>query len=121
MDSAVTQYRAVKLNTSQTDHATAATTLGESVLGVVQHTVAAADAGKQVANVRLFGITKIEAGAALAADVPVRTSATGTAVAIAGTATAREPIIGRTLTAASGAGEWIDVFLYGPGSTITNQ
>lgn len=120
-DSALTTFRAVKLNTSLTDHCTAATTLGESVLGVVQQDVAAADAGKQVVNVRLFGISKIEAGAALAADIPVRTDAVGRAVAIAGTATAREPIVGRTLTSAGGIGEWIDVFLYGPGSTITNQ
>lgn len=78
------------------------------VLGVCQEEISADDATNgRVADIRILGITRIIAGAAVARRAKVASDASGRAV----TAVATNPVIGIALTAASAADEHIDVLL----------
>ena len=63
--------------------------------------------GKAVIEVRLMGIARVLSGAAVAVNALVTNDTTARAV----TATAGQPVLGKALTAATGAGEYIDVLL----------
>lgn len=90
------------------------------VLGVFQETVDAVrvTTGKVFADVRLLGISRVLTGAAVAKGDRLVADAAARAVAsprsIAGALAPR--VFGRALTAAAGAGLYIDVLLT-PGST----
>jgi len=111
--SALITFRAVKGGTVD-ESCTAMTAVTELPLGVVQHGVVAADVGKQIADVRILGITKMEASAAITRWVAVGAAADGRAVT-AGAAGAR--MLGIALSAATAAGDWIDVLLT-PGAQV---
>jgi hypothetical protein len=107
--SALTIYRAVKGGTVA-ESCTIVTGATDVMLGVVQQTVVAADAtiGKQVADVRIMGVTKWEASAAVSLWAKVALQADGRC-ATAGAAGTRQD--GIALSAAGAAGDWIDVLL----------
>jgi hypothetical protein len=110
MDSAVSQFQVVKLAATK-EHATISTAAGEDVLGVVQQSVAAADATNgQVADVRLMGISRCIAAATLAIGDYVRSNGDGRVTSLVG-ATAKQNIIGRCMTAAGAANDHVDVLL----------
>ncbi len=106
-EAAQTQYRFVKPGTAARS-VVPADTLGELVLGVVQEDATAQDAtdGRHV-NVRMLGVSVVEASAAIAAGAEVTTAADGRAVTVAAT----QRVVGVALDAASGAGDWIGVLL----------
>jgi hypothetical protein len=109
MDSAVAQFQVVKYGTVK-EHATISTVLGEDVLGIVQQTVAAADATNgQVADVRLDGISRCIAGATLAIGDYVRSMGDGRVTTLAA-ATTKQNVIGRCMTAGV-ANDHVDVWL----------
>jgi hypothetical protein len=107
---ALSKFRVVKGGTAD-ESCTAVTAAADLPLGVVQHAVAAGDAGKQIADVRMMGVTKLEAGAAISRwdrvklhtsnDGKVATNAVGTLA----------NVVGIALSAASAAGDIIDVLL----------
>lgn len=104
---AVSRFFAVKGGTLD-ETCTAVTGATDNILGVAQQEVVAADANKQAIEVRSQGITKMVASAAIAKDAGVNISANGRA-ATQGAAGTR--VIGKALTAAAAAGDWIDVEL----------
>jgi hypothetical protein len=110
---ALSKFRAVKGGTVD-ESCTAMTAVTELPLGVVQHAVAAADVNKQVADVRVLGITKMEASAAITRWAAVGAVADGRAVT-AGAAGTR--MLGIAMSAAGAAGDIIDVFLT-PGAQV---
>lgn len=116
-DSVLSQFRAVKLVPASPEHCTAVTGTGDQTLGIVQQNVVAADAGRQVVDVRILGISKMEASAAITAGGYVQLAADGRAAAwVAPAADTAKNIVGMAMTTSAGAGEWIDVYLYGPGA-----
>lgn len=109
-DGAIVQWRAVKAGAGDQTVA-AQDTLGGACLGVAQNAVSSteATAGKAVA-VRYQGITRMTAGAALTVGTPVRSDASGKAVALAA-ATAKQEQVGIVWTHASADGDIILVLL----------
>src|SRR4051812_28570629 len=108
------QFRAVILNSSNT----VVTGAGASadVLGVTQYT--AGDAakiatGKVTVGVRLLGITRWEAGAAVARRARVTSDSSGRCVGVTRAIAGAQPAIvaGIAQTPASAAGDYIDVLL----------
>jgi hypothetical protein len=89
-----------------------ATVAGSKVRGVVQENVDAAKVttGKVVVNLRLLGISRVLAGAAIAVDDRLTNDATARAVPVAGTVGAKE-CCGVALTAATAAGQYVDMLL----------
>jgi hypothetical protein len=91
-----------------------------NVIGVCQEDVEVAKivTGKAVVDTRILGISRVLAGAAIARDAFLAVDATCRAVtqarAIAGAQPV--PVFGRALTAATAAGDMIDVLLT-PGNT----
>jgi hypothetical protein len=90
-----------------------ATGAGSLVIGVCQENVDATrvTTGKVVVDVRLLGITRVLAGAAVAVGSRVGNDATCRAVTVAPAAGANAPFFGVALTASTGAGQFIDVLL----------
>lgn len=95
------------------DHVVLSAAANDVTLGVCQTRVLAADAGVQVADIRLEGISKVVAGAAVAAFAPVTSNASGRAI----TATTGQRQAGVALEAASANGDIIDVFIT-PGGQV---
>jgi hypothetical protein len=85
-------------------------------IGVCQQRVEAVDSatGNVQVEVRILGISKVEAGAAVALGAEVMSDTTGRAITAATTGNA---VVGRALQAATAAGEWIDVLLT-PGARL---
>jgi hypothetical protein len=85
-------------------------------IGVCQQRIEAVDSatGNVQVDVRILGISKVEAGAAVALGAEVMSDTTGRAITAATTGNA---VVGRALQAAVGAGEWIDVLLT-PGARL---
>jgi hypothetical protein len=111
---AITRFRFVKRGTGS-QNVDMCDTLGEVVWGVAEFDVSAADAtAGAIVSAITEGIVVVEAGAALAVGVPVRTSATGKAVALAA-ATANQNVAGIVETPSGADGDWINVRLT-PGS-----
>jgi hypothetical protein len=97
------QHKIVKLNGS--GQAILATVQGEKVTGVLQDKPSAAGQAASVA--KTGSVTKVVAGAAVAAGALVMTDASARAI----TATATNYAFGQALTASSGAGQLISVYL----------
>jgi len=110
-DSATVRYKAVKQNGAS--RCTVVTGAGDLVLGILQETVQAADVsagvGRRVVAVRTDGTSIVEAGAAVAAGVEVKVTATGQFI---GVAAVSDLIVGRARTAAGAANDWFEIDLY---------
>lgn len=100
-DFAAQQYRAVVVDSTGK---AAIAGVGARAVGVLQDNVPSGEA----ASVRVMGVTKMVAGAAVAAGGIVSTDSTGRAVVSATTGHAQ---VGIALTAAAAAGEVISVLL----------
>jgi hypothetical protein len=101
-------YRWMKFAADE-NKVTEVTAVTDKPIGVCQQRVDAADSatGNVQVDVRLFGITKVEAAAAVALMDFVAPSANGRAQ----TAVATQFAQGIALQAATAAGQWIDVML----------
>jgi hypothetical protein len=92
----------------------------DDVIGVCQENIDATkvSTGKAVINVRLLGITRVIAGAAIAIGDRLVSDATARAVPSARTAAGSQPVrvFGRALNAATAANQHVDVLLT-PGAT----
>jgi len=110
----VQAFRFVRLTASQTIDRCSAIT--QVPLGVVQENVDVAKValGKVVANVRLVGISRVTAGAAVAINSEVSTDTTGRAIVAATTSR----VAGIALQAAAAAGDQIDVLLVPAGRVM---
>lgn len=103
---AIPLYHVVK----QTDveDCAVADTAGEDWIGVCQEQVDADEIGLgRVVSVRLLGITRAVADAAIDLRDRVAATATGTVA----TAAAGQEVVGICLTPATEAGEWVDILL----------
>jgi len=102
------------------DSVARATSAAADVLGVCQETIDAnkVATGKAVIDIRLLGITRMIAGAAVAMGDRVTNDASARAVPVARAAAGAQParVFGRALNAATAAGQHIDVLLT-PGAT----
>jgi hypothetical protein len=101
-------YRFMKFAT--TENSVLQSTVATAIpLGVCQQRVDAADSvtGNVQVDVRLLGISKVEAGAAVALGAEVSSDTTGRAI----TAVTGARVAGIAFQAAGAAGEWIDVLL----------
>jgi hypothetical protein len=91
-----------------------------NVIGICQEDceVAKVLTGAAILGVRVLGISRVLAGAAIARDARVGVDATCRAVTVARAAAGAQPapVIGIALTAATAAGDTIDVLLT-PGAT----
>jgi hypothetical protein len=88
-----------------------ASVAGAQVAGVIMENVDAAKSatGKVVADIRMEGIARVTAGAAIAVGAEVEATATGTV--ITASATAGRYVVGVALQAASASGDSIDVLV----------
>lgn len=116
---AVRKFRVVTRSTSNKEQCAEAASAGALPLGVCQEEISADDATRgRVADIRISGISRCIAGAALTTiGVPVRTDNQGRVVTLAA-ATANQNQLGITQTAAAAAGDHIDVLLT-PGASVT--
>jgi hypothetical protein len=98
-----------------------ATSAGALCIGICQESADAAkvNTGKAVLNVRIIGISRVLAGAAVAVGVRVTNDTTARAVTKAKAGAGVQPgeTFGIALTAATAAGQYIDVLLT-PGATF---
>jgi Uncharacterized conserved protein (DUF2190) len=101
-------FLAVKASGTAGDTVTPVTAVTDTVLGFSQQRVVTADINKQVVDIRMLGITKAVAGAAVTFGAFVKHNATGRVVS---TATATDRVLGIALTAAAADGDVIDVLL----------
>jgi hypothetical protein len=108
VDAAANQFDCVKA--AALEHVTPSTAAGDACLGVLQQTVAAAEAGIQVADVRMMGISRCRASAAVTIGAPVRATSAGKVAPLAA-ATANQNQLGIALTAATTDGDHLDVLL----------
>src|SRR6185436_773280 len=101
-------YRFVKFNADE-NKVIVCSAVTDKAIGVVQQRVDAADSatGNVQVDVRILGITKVEAAAAISLMDSVAPSANGRAQ----TAVATQFAMGIALQAATAAGQWIDVLL----------
>jgi hypothetical protein len=104
-------YRFMKFNADE-NKVIQASAITDKCIGVCQQRVDAADSatGNVQVDVRMMGISKVEASAAIALGAEVAPTADGRAQ----TAATTQFRHGVALQAATGAGQWIDVFIYGP-------
>jgi len=89
-----------------------ATVAGAKVRGVCQESVDVAKVltGKVVGDIRMLGIARVLAGDVVAVDARLTNDATARAVPVAATVGTKESF-GVALTAATAAGQYIDVLL----------
>ncbi len=106
-DLSASQNRFVALNSS--GKVAQVSTAGADAIGVLQDKPSAID---RTAQVRVLGIAKVVAGAAIAAAANVKSDNVGRATTAS--MTAGDIVLGRALAAASAAGEIIPVLLVGP-------
>jgi hypothetical protein len=112
---AMLKYRFVQMGTTSVQHVITVSASGgtaKNVLGISQEDIDAAKVatGKATINVRMFGISKVIAGAAVTAPDYVMSDASGRAIA----ATTGLMVRGLALTSATAAGDYIDVFVFPP-------
>lgn len=100
------RYQVVKIAAGDT--ADIQTASNAASLGVLQESVDAAKiaTGKVIASVRLQGISKCIAGAAIAQGAEVMATAAGKVITAA---TTGNKVFGRALNAADADGDWVDV------------
>ena len=112
---ALTQFTFVKLVTGEDRRVEACDTQGELAIGVVQEEVSAEDVtrGPRIVNVRLLGVSVVEAGATITKMDEVTPGADGKAEPAA----AGDRVVGIALD--DGAdGDWIAVLLTPAGPTV---
>lgn len=115
-DTAVPLYYAVRQ--TDTEHCAVANTAGQMVLGICQEEISADDATVgRVARVRMQGISRAVAGAAIARGDRLTVAADGRLTTAAPAVGANANIVGVALTAATAAGAWVDVLLT-PGASL---
>lgn len=109
---AINIYRMVKISANDTVVQCTATT--DKPIGIALEEISAGDAtaGRQVA-VCVFGISRVIAGAAIAAGADVGPDASGRAI----TATATNYTVGKALESASTAGDHVDITFL-PGTVL---
>lgn len=109
--SAVTKNFVVKYGTAD-QTCTAVTGVNQVPLGVAQEDASASDVTKgRIINVRLIGIARCVAGAALTRGTRVGVGATGKVVAMVGTAGLVENCVGIAMMSSAADGDHIDVLL----------
>lgn len=117
--------KTVTTATASTD-GTGTPTAAQFIVGVYQDTPDAADVatGKVITPIRMAGITRMLAGAAVTIGQPLTVDATGRAITM--TTGAGAPAAGKTrwqmgvaLSPAAGAAAWLNVLLT-PGAVFTN-
>jgi hypothetical protein len=111
----VQAFRLVKITAQdQIDRQTLASLI---TVGVVQEDVDQSKVllGKAVVDVRIAGISKVVAGAAITIGVEVMSDTTGRVITAV---TAANRVVGLALQAAAAAGDIIDVWLTVPGRVI---
>lgn len=108
---AITQYRGVVLSATA-ESVTQASSAGVQALGIAQDTViSSADAtNSRVADVRILGISRCIAGAAITTERRMVLDNQGRVVPAAAT-TAKQNQVGIALQTASAAGDHVDVLL----------
>jgi hypothetical protein len=104
-------YRFMKFAADE-NKVTQATAITDRCVGVCQQRIDAADSatGNVQVDVRMMGISKVEAAAAISLGAEVAPSTDGRAQ----TAVTTQFRHGIALQAATAAGQWIDVWLNGP-------
>lgn len=110
VQSAITQFTFVKMGTAdQTCTAvTGATDLG---LGVALEAASAADVTKgRIIEVRIMGIARVQASAAITRGTRVVLTATGQVAAV-GAGTSNQNVVGVTMYSTSAANDLVDVLL----------
>ena len=115
IDAASNIFKAQKMQSTK-EHVTECTTLNDATIGILQETVSATDAGKRVASVRIEGISRCIASAAISIGQGVRATTAGKMVALAAT-TAKQNQVGIAQTAAAADGDHFDVLLT-PGVSV---
>jgi hypothetical protein len=117
VQTAVTKFLVVKHGTAD-QTCTAVTTLNDAPLGVAQEAATAADVTKgRIIDVRLSGIARCVAGAAITRGTRVRAAASGKVVALSGTAGTVDNVVGITMMSSAADGDHFDVLLT-PGVTV---
>lgn len=112
---AVRRFRVVFATTTR-EQVREANAAGGIPLGVCQEEISADDATRgRVANIRIMGISRCVADAAIPIDTYVRAAADGRVTTLAAV-TQNQNVVGRTTTASAAAGDHIDVILM-PGVT----
>lgn len=114
----IRQFRCVEVVTTNKDLCTEVDGSGDFVLGISQEDVPATpatDIGKRVIDIRLMGISRAIAGAAVTIGARVQSDAEGRVVALVAAGTRNA--VGVALTAAGAAGDHINVLLT-PGVSV---
>jgi hypothetical protein len=108
---AQTIYRFMKLNANE-NQVIQASAITDVCVGVTQQRIDAVKSatGNTQVDVRIYGISKVEAGAAIALMARVAPDTVGRAQ----TAVSTQFVHGIALQAATAAGQWIDVLLTTP-------
>jgi len=101
-DLSAKQFHAVKITAAQ--QVNLSTVAGEPVIGILQNKPASGAA----ADIMVIGVTKVKAGAAIAAGASVMAGADGRIITAA---TAGSEVIGKALEAAANADEIISILL----------
>lgn len=107
---AVPQFTLVKLSGDQQVTPTVLAT--DQSIGVCQEVVTTADAtAGRVADIRLMGITRVVAGAAITRGSKLRSDTTGRVVPLGGVAGVNEVVVGIALVSVSNVGDHLDMYL----------
>lgn len=108
---AVRKFRAVVASTSNKDNIAEASSAGVRIRGICQEEITTGDVALgRVADIRVMGVSRCIAGAAVAIDDPLVTDNQGRVVPAAA-ATANQNQVGIAWTAAAAAGDHIEVML----------
>lgn len=113
---AVRQFRAVVADTTNKDKCTEVSVAGARILGISQNEAATGDANKRPIDIRVSGASRCIAGAAVSIADALVTDNQGRLVTA--TTGANQNQVGIAYTAATAAGDHIDVRLT-PGVRIT--
>lgn len=116
VQSAITQFTFVKMGTSD-QTCTAVTGVNDKVLGVAMEAASAGDVTKgRIIDVRILGIARVQAAAALTRQASVRTNATGQAAALSGAAGTVDNVAGILMMSTAATNDLVDILLT-PGAT----
>lgn len=117
VQSAITQFTFVKLGTSD-QTITAVTGVNDQIIGVALESASAGDVTKgRIIDVRLMGIARVQAAAALTRGARVRTNATGQAAALSGAAGTVDNVAGILMFSTAALNDLVDIMLT-PGVTV---
>ena len=105
VQAAINMFYPVKMGTAN-ETVTPVTAVTDAVVGWAQETASAQDAtdGRSI-NIRVMGITRAVAGAAIARGAAVKITATGKVI----TATTAGPAHGKAMMAAAADGDHVDI------------